>query len=247
MGFKLKSGNTSAFKMMGSSPAKINDGPNLSPKLLKLKAERVAASNAGKIIKFGEGSNIIPDAHDSVSKNFNTKGNKSTVGKTPGHSTTKMAKTAKNVPKAIEGRHYPDKATVQKLKKGPYAKGGQNAQTKIAESYTRVSKTGTPKGFTKQQKVLSKIDKVTKGKFNKQVVKAGSSKLANTKITKQVVKNVAKKALKGAGRLAGGLGLASMAYDAYKSGQKHSGGKAVKGQKSFMADAKKNTKSIYKK
>ena len=102
MGFKLKSGNTSAFKMMGSSPAKINDGPNLSPKLLKLKAERVAASNAGKIIKFGEGSNIIPDANDSVSKNFNTKGNKSTVGKTPGHSTTKMAKVAKKAGKVAK-------------------------------------------------------------------------------------------------------------------------------------------------
>jgi len=61
MGFKLKSGNTSAFKMMGSSPAKES-----------------------------------------------------------------------NDPKAIKGKHYPDKATVQKLKKGPYAKGGQNAQLKTA-------------------------------------------------------------------------------------------------------------------
>ena len=61
------------------------------------------------------------------------------------------------------------------------------------------------------------------------------------------VANIGKKALKTGGRLAGGLGLVAMAYDAYKSGQKHSGGKAVKGQKSFMADAKKNTKSIYKK
>jgi len=47
--------------------------------------------------------------------------------------------------------------------------------------------------------------------------------------------------------LAGGLGVVAMAYDAYKSGQKHSGGKAVKGQKSFMADAKKNQTSIIQK
>jgi hypothetical protein len=61
------------------------------------------------------------------------------------------------------------------------------------------------------------------------------------------VANIGKKALKAGGRFAGGIGAAGMLYEAYKSGQKHSGGKAVKGQKSFMADAKKNTKSIYKK
>ena len=72
-------------------------------------------------------------------------------------------------------------------------------------------------------------------------------------IPKQYAK-VAKKGLgkivkKSVGRLAGGpvAALAGMAYGAYKSAQKHSGGKAVKGQKSFMADAKKKTKSIYKK
>jgi hypothetical protein len=64
--------------------------------------------------------------------------------------------------------------------------------------------------------------------------------------TKQLAKG-AKQALKIGGRLAGGLGIAAMGYDAYKSGQKHSGGKAVKGQKSFMAGAKKKTKSIYNK
>ena len=42
-------------------------------------------------------------------------------------------------------------------------------------------------------------------------------------------------------------GLAVLAEQAYKSGQKKSGGKAIKGQKSFMAEAKKKTKSIYKK
>jgi len=41
----------------------------------------------------------------------------------------------------------------------------------------------------------------------------------------KIAKNFGKKVLKGAGRLAGGLGLAAMAYDAYKSGQEHSGGR----------------------
>ena len=53
---------------------------------------------------------------------------------------------------------------------------------------------------------------------------------------------------KGAGRLLGGpAGLVTgLAYGAYKSGQKHSGGKAVKGQKSFMTEAKKKQVSIMK-
>ena len=52
------------------------------------------------------------------------------------------------------------------------------------------------------------------------------------------VANIGKKALKTGGRLAGGLGLVAMAYDAYKSGQKHSGGKAVKGQKTGVVAPK---------
>ena len=60
----------------------------------------------------------------------------------------------------------------------------------------------------------------------------------------KTAKNVAKKALKGAGRLAGGLGVATTLYSMYKSGQKHSGGKAVKGQKTGVVAPKK---SIYDK
>ena len=48
-------------------------------------------------------------------------------------------------------------------------------------------------------------------------------------------------------KIAAPLTIAATLYDMYKSGQKHSGGKAVKGQKSFMEDAKKKTKSIFKK
>ena len=42
-------------------------------------------------------------------------------------------------------------------------------------------------------------------------------------------------------------GLAYLGGKAYQSGQKHSGGKAVKGQKSFMEESKKKTKSIWNK
>ena len=75
---------------------------------------------------------------------------------------------------------------------------------------------------------------------------------STTKAAKKVSKaskfiKGAKKVLKVGGKIAGGLGVAGTLYDMYKSGQEHSGGKAVKGQKSFMADAKKNTKSIFKK
>ena len=48
-------------------------------------------------------------------------------------------------------------------------------------------------------------------------------------------------------KIAAPLTVAATLYDMYKSGQKRSGGKAVKGQKSFMEDAKKKTKSIWNK
>ena len=64
-----------------------------------------------------------------------------------------------------------------------------------------------------------------------------------------------KKFGRAAGRVLGAAGVATTLYDMYKSGQKHSGGKAWKGQKTgiikpqkdFYKKAKSNTKSIYKK
>ncbi len=71
---------------------------------------------------------------------------------------------------------------------------------------------------------------------------------------KGVLKSAIKKAATKVIRRAGPLAVASTLYDFYKSGQKHSGGKAVKGQKSFMKNSLRNTgrlvknrKSIYKK
>ena len=77
--------------------------------------------------------------------------------------------------------------------------------------------------------------------------------LVQGKLGKVVTKVAKKGAQTYAGRLVGGLAgagggfLAAGAMAAYKSGQKHSGGKVRKGQKSFMAGAKKKTKSIFKK
>ena len=64
-----------------------------------------------------------------------------------------------------------------------------------------------------------------------------------------------KKFGRAAGRVLGAAGVATTLYDMYKSGQKHSGGKAWKGQKTgivkpqgdFWKKAKSKTKSIYKK
>jgi hypothetical protein len=71
---------------------------------------------------------------------------------------------------------------------------------------------------------------------------------------KGMLKAAAKKAATKVIRRAGPLGVATTLYDFYKSGQKNSGGKAVKGQKPFMKNALKKTgrlvknrKSIYKK
>tara|TARA_B110000046_G_scaffold165297_1_gene181508 strand:+ start:44 stop:556 length:513 start_codon:yes stop_codon:yes gene_type:complete len=104
------------YKMKGS-PMQRNFGIGVSPmkndktatggdpKLEKLKAKRVANTKAGKIIKFGEGSNIIADKgpidpFSSKAKkgaNFNKTGGKTT---TPDFSTTKLGKAKKRLDKA---------------------------------------------------------------------------------------------------------------------------------------------------
>ena len=140
--FKLKSGNASSFKNMGSSPAK------------------------------------------QVKENFNFTGDSKST--TPGHSTTKIAKTTNK---------------------------------------------GLPKNFNITGDKASTTPKYNTPKTSK-VVKA-------LKNTQQILKK--------AGKIIAPIGIATTLYDFYKSGQKHSGGKVNKGQKSFMSDAKKNTKSIFKK
>ena len=70
---------------------------------------------------------------------------------------------------------------------------------------------------------------------------------AQKQAMKESIKKVGSKALRVAGKAAGALAIPATLHDFYKSGQKHSGGKAVKGQKPFMEESKKKTKSIYKK
>jgi len=90
--------------------------------------------------------------------------------------------------------------------------------------------------------------------------KKGVKKVAGKIIKKpgKILKNVGK-VLKVGGKLLGPASLGVMAYDAYKSGQKHSGGKINPNQKqvikegkkksggSIMAQGKKQAGSIYKK
>ena len=87
-----------------------------------------------------------------------------------------------------------------------------------------------------------------KSKLPKNFNATGSSKAGEfAKVAKKSVKQVAKTAGKkilSKAILPVAIGLELV--DMYRSGQKHSGGKAVKGQKSFLADAKKNQKSIMK-
>ena len=66
--FKMKGSPMQRNFGIGTSPVK-QDKMNLSPELQKLKAERIANTKAGKIIKFGEGSNIIPDKVDPQGRN----------------------------------------------------------------------------------------------------------------------------------------------------------------------------------
>ena len=83
-------------------------------------------------------------------------------------------------PKAIKGKHYPDKATVQKLKTGPYAKGGQNAQTTTPKGFnTKGGKTTTP-GYSTTK--AAKANTATGGDPKLEKLKA--KRIANTKAGK---------------------------------------------------------------
>ena len=125
------------------------------------------------------------------------------------------------------------------------------------------------KEFDKWHKTLKKSPSVISNyakkasKLPKNFNIKGSSKAGKfAKVTKKVLstnlKSAGKQALgkiatgtlkKGVSRAIGGpVGLvAGMAYGAYKSGQKHSGGKIDPKQKSIMTEGKKKTKSIFNK
>ena len=216
-----------------------------------------------QILKLNKLTGLSKEVIKTVTKSPDTRKDKLLKSKSP----------AKQVnpkdPKAIKGKHYPDKAMVEKLKKGPYTKGGQNASskanfnTKGVNNYTKTNAAGnrvdmmgnehTAKARANRNAIGAPKKKAATPKgFNVKGGKTTTPGYSTTKAAKKVSKaskfiKGAKKVLKVGGKIAGGLGVAGTLYDMYKSGQEHSGGKAVKGQKSFMADAKKNTKSIFKK
>ena len=162
-------------------------------------------------------------------KDFNMTG--SSASTTPGYKETKIAK-AKKFKQKFDARQ------VSKQKGKDFVKNlktkGDLVSKKPASILDRTTKAfkNTPKQFAKNAKTILATNLKSAGK--------------------QIVK-------KGAGRLVGAaLGpvttVAGLAYGAYKSGQKHSGGKAVKGQKTGIVtpDPKKSIynqpkKSIYDK
>ena len=94
MAFKMKGDPMVRNFGIGVSPMKQKKTATGSdPKLEKLKAQRIANTKAGKIIKFGEGSNIIADG-GLDSQGRNTWGDK--VGKAK-KVVKKGAKVAKKV------------------------------------------------------------------------------------------------------------------------------------------------------
>tara|TARA_R100000995_G_C3440352_1_gene102979 strand:+ start:12 stop:785 length:774 start_codon:yes stop_codon:yes gene_type:complete len=256
MGFKLKSGNASSFKNMGSSPAKqMTDFSNVTingEDAETVKKRNIKEREERKKKKEQEMIDLINNPDQTINKE------------------KFQSLMAKKLPKK---------------KKSPAKGKGDNLKRIMSENKAAQKKAGTwyapgadpkankgmPKNFNtkgsswpdktpgyestkmaKDQNFKKKFDaRQTSKQKAKDFVKNLKAKgdLVSKKPTSTLgrVANIGKKALKAGGRFAGGIGAASMLYEAYKSGQKHSGGKAVKGQKSFMADAKKNTKSIYKK
>ena len=168
MAFKLKSGNASAFKNLGSSPAKQVEGnfnktggksttPGYSttkaakantatggdPKLEKLKAKRIARTKAGKVVDFGQGSNIIADKVDSQGRN--TWGDK--VGKAK-----KVVKKEAKVAKKVAGKA----AKAKNLKKNFDAFQSQKQKGKEFVKSLKNSKQILKKGILKGASQVAK-------------------------------------------------------------------------------------------
>ena len=128
------------------------------------------------------------------------------------------------------------------MKKGPFKMKGQGVKAadkiskKPASYASRVVKNfkNVPKGFN----MIGDKASTTPGYSTTKIAKAKSFSTGSKKILSRAAK--ASRALRGAGA---GI-IAELGYRAYKSGQKKSGGKAVKGQKT---NALNMSKSIFKK
>ena len=133
--------------------------------------------------------------------------------------------------------------------KGPGVKAADKISKKPASYASRVVKNfkNVPKGFNMIGDKASttpgySTTKIAKAKSGGDLMtKAGKAKSFSTG-SKKILSRAAKasRAFRGAGA---GL-VAELGYRAYKSGQKHSGGKAVKGQKTNALNMRK---SIFKK
>ena len=123
-------------------------------------------------------------------------------------------------------------------KAGTYYKPG--AAPNVPKAPKATTKMATDFNLENKKAQNVKLAKVNKKSTLSRVTKAFKD------TPKQLAKGkkFAKKALKIGGRSLGLASLGVMAYDAYKSGQKHSGGKAFKGQKTGVVTPKK---SIYDK
>ena len=147
---------------------------------------------------------------------------------------------------------------------GRIAKTFQNAPKQFSKRATEAARYGKNVGRDGSGAAISGpgVDAVQKGGeiLGKDKAKKGVKKVARKIIKKpgKVLKTIGK-ALKVGSRILGPASLGVMAYDAYKSGQKHSGGKVNPNQKqvikegkkksggSIMAQGKKKAGSIYKK
>ena len=184
--FKLKSGNASEFKNLGSSPAK-QGGNNLK----RIMAENKATAKAA-------GTFYPPPA------DFNTKGGPT---KTPGHGTTKLAKIKEankvhhKVTKGLEAMRPPKKAIVKPTLPKNFNKTGSGNTGKTIISKKDVAR-NTKQALKNVNTVSSKTNKGSKVvellKKGKKTVK----KVLKHPTTKKVLK-----VLKAASKINPALGI----------------------------------------
>ena len=224
--FKLKSGNKSSFKNLGSSPIYQKPGG--------IKGEAIDHWNKYKSsqAKWAKAHDAAIDrlATNPKTANLPAKEFDALLDKTSKLYTKQAPKAKVKAPKA--------KVSVSKLPPLSTAKKelAKKLSTKTVEKGDLVSKkpTSITSGTTKAMKNVPKqFTNLSKTKMLKEVPRA-------KRMLKQVVK-AGRIGLKGS--IAGGL-ITEGLLAAYKSGQKHSGGKAVKGQKTGVVAPKK---SIFKK
>jgi len=155
-------------------------------------------------------------------KSFNFTGDKGST--TPGYKTTKIAKKAAN------------KVSTKAASFG--SKTLKNFQNSVISSSDKTTSLGRKNTVGSEIKRGAKsFSEAAKGKMKNIKVPSGSSKIVKALSQAGKVARVASK-MTGAGA------VLELGYRAYKSGQKNSGGKAVKGQKTNALGMRK---SIFKK